>query len=193
MGRVGRRLRCRAPRRHRRRAGGGTSTTASRRRRSPSRVRPPARSGRRTRLATPASPYSRHSRGSRSCAARRSENPCAARAARRGWAWLGRRYRQARASHASPPRRIAGYGGCRRNVARRQRCGRRLPAASCGRRPTPACRDRGCRAASPRQASSEVCIIRRFAKRARSSVGEHPLHTRGVVGSIPTVPISVAL
>ena len=26
--------------------------------------------------------------------------------------------------------------------------------------------------------------------RARSSVGEHPLHTRGVVGSIPTVPTS---
>jgi hypothetical protein len=26
--------------------------------------------------------------------------------------------------------------------------------------------------------------------RARSSVGEHPLHTRGVVGSSPTVPIS---
>jgi hypothetical protein len=25
--------------------------------------------------------------------------------------------------------------------------------------------------------------------RARSSVGEHPLHTRGVVGSIPTVPM----
>jgi hypothetical protein len=39
-----------------------------------------------------------------------------------------------------------------------------------------------------RQAFSEVCIIPKFAGRARSSVGEHPLHTRGVVGSIPTVP-----
>ncbi len=29
-----------------------------------------------------------------------------------------------------------------------------------------------------------------FQKGARSSVGEHPLHTRGVVGSIPTVPIT---
>jgi hypothetical protein len=28
---------------------------------------------------------------------------------------------------------------------------------------------------------------------ARSSVGEHPLHTRGVVGSIPTVPIRFAI
>jgi hypothetical protein len=39
-----------------------------------------------------------------------------------------------------------------------------------------------------RQAFPELCIIPKFAGRARSSVGEHPLHTRGVVGSIPTVP-----